>query len=176
MIRMYYIVLFRFLHFNSGCMRWCKSKLKFTKISLQSIALTLMCFCLLNIAVLPPIQFKHSCFSQKFIFSFYSFVFVAALACFPNSFFNSFIRNLFSIREEHKENIARYVAEKQTEGEMLECQACRIKAATPEQLWDECIRLQKGKIFGRTRTYSCDKCDVHLSEIEWLQKHFQGNS
>jgi len=79
-----------------------------------------------------------------------------------------------SIREEHKENIARYVAEKQTEGEMLECQACRIKAATPEQLWDECIRLQKGKIFGRTRTYSCDKCDVHLSEIEWLQKHFQG--
>ena len=101
---------------------------------------------------------------------------MAALACFPNSFFNSFIGNLFSIREEHKENIARYVAEKQTEGEMLECQACRIKAATPEQLWDECIRLQKGKIFGRTRTYSCDKCDVHLSEIEWLQKHFQGNS
>ena len=37
-----------------------------------------------------------------------------------------------------------------------------------------CRQKQKAAIFGTNRGFSCDFCDVHLSEKEWLDNHNQG--
>jgi len=41
-------------------------------------------------------------------------------------------------------------------------------------LWNSCISKQKLNIYGAHRQHSCDECDVHLSEQEWLDNHRMG--
>ena len=84
---------------------------------------------------------------------------------------------MFSVREEHKEALDMFVKETLAQpGEELTCAACKISASTAEELWEECQRTQKIKLFGSGRSHSCDMCDVHLSEPDWLEKHLQGES
>ena len=82
---------------------------------------------------------------------------------------------MFSVREEHKEALDTFLKEAEAQpGEELSCPACKISAGSPEELWEECLKTQKIKLFGAARCHSCDVCDVHLSEPDWLEKHLQG--
>ena len=84
---------------------------------------------------------------------------------------------MFSAREEHKEALDNFVKETLAEpGQELTCAACKISCSTAEELWLECQRVQKIKLFGSGRSHSCDLCDVHLSEPDWLEKHLQGEA
>jgi len=69
--------------------------------------------------------------------------------------------------------VTRYIAEK-PDGDQFCCAACKISAKTPMELWEECQKTQKLKMFGSSRSHSCDMCDVHLSEADWLEKHLTG--
>ena len=80
---------------------------------------------------------------------------------------------IFSVRDEHKEAMARYSHEK-PDGEMFSCSACKISSTSALGLWEDCHKNQKERIFGKVRCHSCDMCDVHLSEMDWLEKHMQG--
>ena len=91
------------------------------------------------------------------------------------SFEFDYILTLFSVREEHKEARDLFVKECLAQpGEQLTCPACKISCDSVEELWAECQRTQKVKMFGAARSHSCDMCDVHLSEPDWLEKHLQG--
>merc|ERR1719232_1461472 len=78
-----------------------------------------------------------------------------------------------SVRDEHQDAVTRYIAEK-PDGDQFCCAACKISAKTPMELWEECQKTQKLKMFGSSRSHSCDMCDVHLSEADWLEKHLTG--
>ena len=80
---------------------------------------------------------------------------------------------LFSAREEHQEVVTRY-SDERPDGPVFSCAACKISSSSASQLWEDCINHQKEKIFGSNRSHSCDVCDIHLSEAEWLEKHLQG--
>ena len=80
---------------------------------------------------------------------------------------------MFSARGEHQESVARYEQER-PDGPVFSCAACKVQANTASDLWLECLKNQKLKIFGSSRSHSCDVCDIHLSEAEWLEKHMQG--
>ena len=81
---------------------------------------------------------------------------------------------LFSVRPEHQEAVTAYMRE-MPDGEKFHCAACKISADTAAALWEDCHKYQKKKIFGVARCHSCDMCDVHLSEADWLEKHLQGD-
>ena len=84
---------------------------------------------------------------------------------------------MFSVREEHKEAMDNFVKESLAQpGQELSCPACKISADTAEELWEQCQKTQKVKLYGAGRSHSCDMCDVHLSEPDWLKKHLQGQS
>jgi len=42
------------------------------------------------------------------------------------------------------------------------------------ELLESCMAKQKLNIYGAHRGFSCDACDVHLSEKEWLDNHNNG--
>ena len=50
----------------------------------------------------------------------------------------------------------------------------QVTASSEEELWNSCISKQKLNIYGAHRQHSCDECDVHLSEQEWLDNHRMG--
>jgi len=58
--------------------------------------------------------------------------------------------------------------------ELIFCNFCKISAKTVTELLEACILKQKLYVFGNHRSHSCDACDVHLSEKDWLDKHNQG--
>lgn len=47
-------------------------------------------------------------------------------------------------------------------------------APSASALLDSCLEAQKLTMYGANRTHSCDSCDVHLSEAEWLENHLRG--
>ena len=84
---------------------------------------------------------------------------------------------MFSVREEHKAALDSFVKEAAAQpGQELTCAACKITGRCAEELWEECQKTQKIKLFGVGRSHSCDMCDVHLSEPDWLEKHLQGEA
>ena len=50
----------------------------------------------------------------------------------------------------------------------------QASASSPASLLESCLSKQKATIFGPNRDHSCDSCDVHLSEKEWLENHKKG--
>ena len=50
----------------------------------------------------------------------------------------------------------------------------QVASSTAALLLESCLSKQKAAIFGTNRGFSCDFCDVHLSEKEWLDNHNQG--
>jgi len=54
------------------------------------------------------------------------------------------------------------------------CIICKASGDTAANMIEKCLTRQKMKILGPHRQFSCDMCDVHLSEQEWLDNHFTG--
>lgn len=42
------------------------------------------------------------------------------------------------------------------------------------ELVRSCLAKQKLNVYGAHRSYSCDACDIHLSEKDWLDNHNKG--
>lgn len=54
------------------------------------------------------------------------------------------------------------------------CIICKASGETSLDMMQKCEARQKQKILGNHRKFSCDMCDVHLSEQDWLEKHMTG--
>jgi len=76
-----------------------------------------------------------------------------------------------SAKDDHKEEISKQNQQENTE---YSCSSCKISASTVEELWEACLAKQKHSIYGAHRQYSCEMCDVHLSEQDWLDNHKMG--
>jgi len=81
------------------------------------------------------------------------------------------LRFYHSAKEEHQENVSRVNTSAE---EDHRCSTCQISASSVDQLWEACLTKQKLNIYGAHRQYSCEICDVHLSEQEWLDNHKMG--
>eukprot|EP00088_Acartia_fossae_P069723 TRINITY_DN9184_c0_g1_i2.p1 TRINITY_DN9184_c0_g1~~TRINITY_DN9184_c0_g1_i2.p1 ORF type:complete len:144 (+),score=26.55 TRINITY_DN9184_c0_g1_i2:689-1120(+) len=55
------------------------------------------------------------------------------------------------------------------------CIICKASGDTAGNMLEKCHARQKIKILGSHRKFSCDMCDIHLSEQEWLDNHFTGD-
>jgi len=73
----------------------------------------------------------------------------------------------------NKENEKKLDLEKEESSE-LSCAACKVSGGSFPELWERCIAKQKVNVFGAARHFSCDMCDVHLSEESWLHNHLNG--
>ena len=60
---------------------------------------------------------------------------------------------MFSVRPEHQEAVTAYMRE-MPDGEKFHCAACKISADTAAELWEDCHKYQKKKIFGVARCHS----------------------
>jgi len=54
------------------------------------------------------------------------------------------------------------------------CLICKASGDSALDMQEKCHSRQKSKILGNHRQFSCDMCDIHLSEQEWLDNHFTG--
>jgi len=54
------------------------------------------------------------------------------------------------------------------------CLICKATGTNAATMMEMCTLRQKQRIIGHNRAYSCDMCDVHLSEQEWLDNHNGG--
>lgn len=71
---------------------------------------------------------------------------------------------------DHHRNLAAEVAKT---GKVT-CIICKADGATYEEMWEKCTHRQKQRVLGPNRQFSCEMCDVHLSEQEWLDNHNGG--
>ena len=97
------------------------------------------------------------------------------------------LSSIFSTKAEHQEEIS-----KVSNSTELICSTCMVRlsaslltmltmftipqvsAPSPEELWNACVAKQRLNIYGAHRQFSCEVCDVHLSEQEWLDNHKMG--
>lgn len=54
------------------------------------------------------------------------------------------------------------------------CLICKASGETSSEMLEKCCEKQRARILGPHRQFSCDMCDVHLSEQEWLDNHNGG--
>jgi len=54
------------------------------------------------------------------------------------------------------------------------CVICKASGESALEMLEKCTNKQKLRIIGQHRSFSCDMCDVHLSEQSWLDNHNGG--
>jgi len=87
--------------------------------------------------------------------------------------FSKIIEPTCSIDEGHQNALTK-LKENESQQREVVCGICQASASSPASLLESCLSKQKATIFGPNRDHSCDSCDVHLSEKEWLENHKKG--
>ncbi|XP_023334759.1 uncharacterized protein LOC111706189 [Eurytemora carolleeae] len=88
-----------------------------------------------------------------------------------NSWFQSItiLKFYHSVTEEHLA-----LANSVEKAGAVTCLICKVAGDNAADMMDKCATKQKMRIIGAHRQYSCEMCDVHLSEQEWLDNHNGG--
>lgn len=73
--------------------------------------------------------------------------------------------------EDHQAKVATLL---ETNTTPVVCGFCQIAANSVEEMMEKCLKKQKLTVFGSHRGFSCDMCDLHLSNQEWVDNHLKG--
>jgi len=73
--------------------------------------------------------------------------------------------------EDHQAKVATL---EETNSSPVVCGFCEIAANSVEEMLEKCLKKQKLSVFGNHRGFSCDMCDLHLSNQDWVDNHLKG--